>query len=597
MADEIITTATIEQYKDQLPPELAEALARARTPIKVEELFPTNIPLAQALREKGVAEVNNTKFGVITDSEGYVTAVAARISRTPSKSYDIVSDIGDFSITSTEDRDQKIQLFTQIYHKEGIVNNAINKTAALVSADGSFHVQRARKGNRKVTNVEEELMVLLNYWIKNVNARGMDSAVTGARGLAAVISQATRQALIEGSWIGYSQEKQVDVPSLGKRYTLPMFLQTMSTRYIIVPDGLVGTGLELFYWKPPRSVVNSIINPKDKDLQKVYNDAFTSDTISQLKKNGQVLLEKERVYHVKHRGLETEAFGESFIEPTIADLAYKRALQALDYVIVESMINRILIIKVGSDKPDSMYHNLEFAQKRLALLERMFDTVDPSMTILWAGPDIDVVDVGVHGQLPDLGSRYDFAGERLIYSLGVPIPLLVGDAQGQVWAGYEGYKETLRELQNSFAQVLVSIGERIAATNGYEGVELIFEFDRAVLADQNAAADLALRTRKAGLSSIRKAISDLGGDFDSERRNRLIERGYDPDATDIPTDEELFEAPRGLPGDTGVDMDGNVSDPGGDGGRPPDSQREDLAPERDREQRSRQIPRENLKDK
>jgi hypothetical protein len=171
----------------------------------------------------------------------------------------------------------------------------------------------------------------------------------------------------------------------------------------------------------------------------------------------------------------------------------------------------------------------------------------------------------------------------------VPKPLLIGDAQGQSWAGYEGYKRTVEELQQNFAQMLVAIGEKIAFDNGYEGVELAFEFDGTGLADQAAAADLALRVRAAGLSSIRKAISDLGGDFESERRNRLLEKGEDPDAdTDI-TDDELFMAPLGMPGDTRTDQDGNLVDPGRDGtqGRPPDSQREKLKPERDKEKKQR----------
>jgi hypothetical protein len=587
MADDTITPNDLEKMKASLPKAVQKA-AKENKPATLAQLFPENENMARALAEKGFISDGKRQIGVIMDPSGkYVEAIAAKVSRTPDRSYDIISDLSDFSLTQTDNRDQKMQLYYKIYHNEGIINNAINKTAALVSSKGTFFVQRARQGKRKIANVEDELTAVLNYWVKNVNARAVDSAVTGSRGLPGVLSQATRMALIEGSWIGYSHEKNVDIPSLGTSYQLPMFLQTMSTRYIVIPDGLVGTGLELFYWKPPRQFINKLTNPGDKDLKKVYDDAFSPEVVSSLKKDGQVLLEKERVFHVKHRGLDIEDFGESFIEPSLADLAYKRTLQALDFVIVDSLINRIIIIKLGSDDPESAYHNLEYAQKRLALLQRMFDTVDPSMTILWAGPDIDVLDVGVHGKVAELDGRYDIAHERLILALGVPRPLLTGDAQGQSWAGYEGYKQTLKELQDSFAQTLVAIGERIATNNGFEGVELTFEFDASVLADAAAAADLALRVRAQGLSSIRKAVSDLGGDFESERRNRLLEMGEDPDADTGLTDDEIFAAPLGMPGDTRVDQDGNLKDPGRDPtqGRPPDSQREDLKPERDLEKK------------
>ena len=586
-----VTAPEVAEYIDTLPETVRTAMEAMAAPAKVEDLFPKNI--ADQLTRTGVANLdNNRKIGVITSSEGYVQAVAATVPRAPSHSYDIVKDIKEFSITRSDDRAELVQYYHSVYKADGMVNNAINKTAALVGADGEFFIQRARKGKRKVANVEDELLTVLNYWKKHVNARAVDSAVTGARGLEAICNQATRQALIEGSWIGYIHEKNVDIASLGKSYKLPMFLQSMSTRYITIPDGLVGTGLELFLWQPPRSLIAKLTNPNDKVLKKIYDDAFAgSDLLKDLKANGKAVLDKERVLHVKHRALDIEGFGESFVAPIISDLAYKRTLQALDFVTIDSLINRLMIIKVGSDNPESEYHNLEFAQKRLALLQRMFNTTDPSMTLLWAGPDIDVVDIGVHGKIAELDGRYATAHERQIFAMGVPKPLLIGEGVGQNWVGYEGYKETLKELQNNFAQMYIALGERIAVNNGFDGVELTFEFDRSVLADQTASADLALRVRKSGLSSIRKSISDLGGDYEAERRNRLIERGFegDEESTTI-TDEELFMAPRGMPGDTQTDIDGNVSDPGGEGGRPPDSQREDLGPERDPQKKSRKKP-------
>lgn len=588
-----LTDAQVQEYKNSaLPESTRNAMANMQGPVKLEQLFPNNASLVSALKEHGHATTKTGRIGTITDKDGFVTAIAATVSRTPDTSYDTVSDFADYSITDSTDKDTKIQLFYKVYHREGMVNNAINRTAALVSSDGEFHVQRARQGNRKVPHVEDELTVLLNYWTKNVNARAIDSAVTGARGLPAIVNQATRQALIEGSWVGYGHEKTVDIATLNKSYILPMFLQSLTTRYLTIPPGLIGTGLERFLWKPPRTFISEITDPPNDAVKEAYEEAFSKEVIDALKKDGEVMLDKERVFHVKHRSVEFEGFGESMIEPALADISYKKTLQALDFVTVDAMINRIIIVKLGSDKPDSAYHNLEFAQKRLALLEEMFDTVDPNMTILWAGPDIDVLDIGAHGKIPDLDGRYDIAHERMLYSLGVPKSLLVGDGQGQTWAGYEGYKETLREVQNNFAQTFISMGERIAVNNGFDGVELSFEFDRTLLADQQANADLSIRSRKAGLASIRKTVADLGGDFESERRNRIIELGFEPDSDDVPTDEELFMAPRGLPGDTQTDIDGNVRDPGGDPGRPPNSQRENLNRERDPEKRQRKKPKE-----
>lgn len=590
MAYDGVTESDINSLLEELPREIRKVKASSK-PLPLDELFPgdANVKLREALKAKGVGRLaNGTEVGAMLNSDGYVVAMAAKVPRTPTtKSFDFVSDIVDFS-ADTQVREDKIPVLYRIYRQEGIINNAINKTAAFVSAEGNFYVRRARSGNRKVSSVEEELSVLLDYWQRHVNSAGVEGPVTGARGVASIIDQGTRQALIEGSWIAYQHIQSTDVPVLGKSFELPMYLQTLSSRFITIPDDLVGTGLEQFYWEPPNDVVQRLVSTNDKDVKDILQQSFAPDVLQQLKKDGRVKLERDRVVHVKHRGVDTEPFGESFIEPIITDLAYKRSLQSLDFVIIEALINRILIVKVGSDNPDSDYHNIEFAQQRLNLLKTVFDTTDPSMTILWAGPDIDVIDVGVHESLADLDGRYNIAKERMMLSMGVPENLLAGGGNGgQQWAAYEGYRETLRSMQNSFAQSMISIGEKIAELNGYEGVELEYKFARNVLADQKANADLALRTHKQGLSSIRSTIEGLGGDYVSERRNRLLEKGLDPN--DDINDEELFTPPYGLLGETRVDEDGNVSDPGGDGGRPNNTQREDLGDERDPEDRGTSV--------
>lgn len=595
-----LTKPEAENLAAQLPAELARVRNSSR-PLPLEELFPGehNAHIRDSLRTNGVAQVIGGKqsatFNIAAslNADGCVTAVAAKISRTPSRSFDFVKDIKDFTEDTGTPRADKMPIFYRIYRQEGLINNAINKSAALVSSEGTYYVRRAKKGNRKLSTVQDELFVLLDFFVRNVNARGLDSAVTGARGLPAVIDQGSRQAFIEGSWVGYTHTSPVFIPSLNKKYNLPMFIQSMSSRYLSIPDALVGTGLERFYWAPPRETITKILDTRDPDLKKVIEQSFSKDVLAQLKKSGKVLLDPARVIHVKHRGTEIEPFGESFIEPTISDLAYKRSLQALDFVIIEALINRMLIVKVGDENPESDYHNLELAQIRLNLLKTLFDTTDPSITLLWAGHDLEVMDVGSHEALADLDGRYEIANTRVLNAMGVPEVLLNGkNAGGQVWAAYEGYRETLRSMQNSWAQAMVSIGEKIAEENGYEGVELDFRFNRAVLADQSANADLALRKWKAGLSSIRDAVAATGGDFEAERRNKLLERGLNPDDSPekLPTDEELFSPPLGMPGDTRTDEDGQVVSPGDDPGRKPDSQTEKLSPERPPEKKTATKP-------
>lgn len=610
MADEIQKYQEILTAIKQLP-DWQEALRQGRKPVLLDDLLPGDVNQSRrdSIRSRGhYTETNahgqEVKFGAVLQGD-YVVATAAAISKNPGRSNDILRNgIDDYALEVTNRIDQ-IALYYRIYQNEGILNNAVNVASGLSSNEGRFYVRRAGKGKRPKNAVREELTEALTWWSQNVNSRPGDGPITGARGLTQIMEQGNRQAFIEGSYIGYSTDSDVPIPALGKTFKLPMFIQSLSTQYIYVPPQFIGNGLELFYWRPPGSQINALTSPPDKNMKPLIDNAFDSAFLNELKKSRQVLLQSNRVIHIKHRALETQAFGQSFIEPARADIVYKRMLQNLDYVTIDSLINRVVIVKVGSDNADSDYHNIETAQARLQALNSLYSNLTPNMHLLWAGPDIDVVDIGAHDKILDLDGRYDLAHERIIYALGIPKTLLNGEAAaGQVWAGYEGFREKLKAQQDNWAQALGQMANRIAFNNGFTDYDIVYIPNRALLADQSANSDLVLRARQSGLMSLRRAVSELGGDFEAERRNMLLEKGYDPDLDDgsLPPDEVIFSPPIGLPGDTRADgpyatpgagtpgggppkpstvgPDGNVSTPGAAPGRPPNSQRAPLKPER-----------------
>lgn len=550
--------------------------------VKLEELFPgdQNRGLRASLEANGVGRRGKEKISAVTNSDGYVMAMGASVSRTSDSAYSALSqNINDFALDTTK-RSDKIPVLYRIYRNEGMVNNAVNKSSALVAPMGNFYVRRAKLGKRPQTKVREELESGLQYWSMNVNKRPDDGAVTSAHGLSQIMEQGTRQALIEGSFIGYMHWGQMYIPSLGKKIKVPTFIQAMSSQYIEVV--LPGTGLEQFVWAPPRQLINSILNAKGDD-KKLVDKAYDKEFLAELKKNGKARLTASNVIHVKNRSVDFEQFGESFIEPALSDIAYKRALQNLDYVTIDSLVNRIVIVAVGSDNEKSDYHNLETAQARILGLEGMYDdAAGPNMHILWAGPDIKVIEVGAHDSILNTDGRFDIAHERIRLALGVPKSLLDGtDAGGQIWAGYEGYRETLRGIQDSWSKAWSNVGNRIAEENGFKDYELIYIPNSSTLSDKTAEANLILNAHKSGVASLRRVVAATGGDYEAERRNRLMEKGYDPDEDpkNLPTDEEIFTAPMGLPGQT-TDSEGNVSRPGSEPGRPANEERTSTKPER-----------------
>lgn len=573
MANQKITAEEVEGILQHVPEEV-ERIRRSSSPVRLEDIFGARSNAAALdLKNKGFTILNNgngVPFEVAADLDesGHVVALAARVSTSASgNSYDYVRSIEDYRVGQSVPRNTKIPQLYKIYMSDGFVNNALNKQTALVSSEGNFYIRSAKRGNRKQSKAESALLSILNYWKRNVNSNP-NKSITSSRGLEALLNQGTRVALIEGSWVAFLHDSTVEIPSLGESAVLPMHVQTMSTQYLEIPTALAGTMQEQFIWRPTGEALRNITSPTDPLMKRLVSEAFSPDVIASLKKDGYVLLDRERVVHIKHRGTDIEPFGESFIEPLMFDIGYKRALQSLDLATVDSLINRVVIIKIGSDNPDSEYHSVEYAQKRLMAFQRIYDDVSSSSMMLWAGPDVDVLDIGSHNKVLELDGRYKMAYDSLIFSAGVPEPLLNGRSSGQIWAAYEGFRESLRALQNSLRQMLIAVGERVAEANGFTGVEITFEFDRAVLADQTANANLLMRARREGVSSIRRTVSALGGDFETERRNRILERGLDPDTEQLPSDEELFSPPMGLPGDTRLD-EGRPTDD--ESGRIPDT--------------------------
>jgi hypothetical protein len=274
--------------------------------------------------------------------------------------------------------------------------------------------------------------------------------------------------------------------------------------------------------------------------------------------------------HAKHRGKPGEPYGESFVKPALYAVAYKRAVEQLDLVVINSLINRLTIVMVGSADPNSPYSDPTVAAQRQALMQSFFDDTGPNMTIVWQGDDVDVKDVGAHNTVLDLDGRHEIAGRMVKEALGVPDALLTGssaDGKASAFASLLSVGSALDEIKSSFEQIWSSLGQRIAEENGFTDAEVIYEFDNSQLIDKTEERNQARLDYTAGTMSIRSMILSRGQDPDAEFRNMCEEKGLDPETA---LWAEAFAPPLGLPGQ-GAAPPGR--DPSGapPAGRPPDS--------------------------
>jgi hypothetical protein len=130
---------------------------------------------------------------------------------------------------------------------------------------------------------------------------------------------------------------------------------------------------------------------------------------------------------------------------------------------------------------------------------------------------------------------------------------------------------SLDETQSSFEQVFSTLGQRIALENNFTDVEIIYEFDNAMMLDRQEERNVNRNDFLTGAMSIRNFIAASGRDPEAEFRQSCFEKGLDPETT---LWVQAFAPPQGLPGqgtgDTPPGPPGQQNrNPGG--GRTPDS--------------------------
>jgi len=526
----------------------------------------------QSLIDKGeyVTSKNVTKAVLRKREDGdYDILSLATVSRSPGRSDTYLDTIEDYE-PITGNRAQEVERYWNIYLNEGIINNATNKIAAILGGKGSFKVRKAKKGKKR--KPEQELEEILFQWSRLVNAgvasplttgRGMQPGViTGSRGLTALNHQAVRFALVEGSWIGRDTWAQQELRGLGV-FTLPMTIQTISTANLVPVEELLGTGIELFIWKPPNTFVEQIRRPKTPEIKKLIDKYIPSKIRNELKKKGEYLLDPALLMHVKHRGKDTEPFGESFIRPAMPALAYSQSLLRLDVTSMQNLINRLTIVMVGAD--EGPYSKEDVMQARQTLMDSLFQDPGPNMTIIWAGQDVKVEDVGAHSSVLELDERFKGAEARVKVSLGVPDALLSGtttDGKSAGWAATVGASAQLEELADSFSTVWTTLAERIAIENGFEDLDIVWQWDQSLIADKIAERNQVRNDYRVGLSTIRGALVAQGKDPDAEYKQRAFEKGLVIVDDDNPTWEVVFAPPQGLQGQgEGRPGDGDKTEP------------------------------------
>lgn len=510
------------------------------------------------IKGRGPMEVRVSTRQIDGTDEHHVISTAA-ILRDPGLTTDLIGEIQDFATAQSQTKANQVALYWRIYNTEGIINNTVEKLAALLAGGGQFKVRRAKKGKKQ--KAQEQLQLLLDEFVKNVNNSPLDGVVTGARGLKALTQQAVRQALVEGDWIGRTVWVEHEVGGEGT-FSMPMTIQSISTANVEPVEELVGMGIEAFYWVPDSAVLQQIENPKDKNVKQLLKRYFPNDVVKQLKKDRKFFMDPALLLHIKHAGVDFEPFGTSIIAPAMFAIAYKRAVEALDIVTIKNLINRMVIVKVGSSDPNSPYRDAQVQLVRAQLMQSLLEDPGPNMLMVWQGDDVETVEVSAHESIADLDERHRLGDMKIIRATGIPTAILDGTNDGSKASGMAsmlGIAARLDGLQSAMEQMWTTVGERIAMENGFEAFEVIFEFDNSLQLDRMEEWNQRRLDYQTGALTIKDYLLALGFDPEAVYLRKCFEKGMDPGSA---TWEQVFAPLAGLPGQGKVGPDGKAVPPG-----------------------------------
>ena len=91
------------------------------------------------------------------------------------------------------------------------------------------------------------------------------------------------------------------------------------------------------------------------------------------------------------------------------------------------------------------------------------------------------------------------------------------------WAATVGLAAQLGELQNQYGQALKSLAERIALENGFEDVDVVWEFNQSLLVNKTENAAVAKEGLNMGAIDFETYLDQIGLSFEAVYNRMLWE--------------------------------------------------------------------------
>jgi len=160
-------------------------------------------------------------------------------------------------------------------------------------------------------------------------------------------------------------------------------------------------------------------------------------------------------------------------------------------------------------------------------MKTMLEKAPTDALLVWAGPDVQVLDVSPKAEILGFDKRYESADDAISAALSLPRLLIDGRSSGtssRDWSVFLSTIEKLHVVRNEMATVASSWFQAIATENKFKNEVPEAQFTQIHLKDDRTLKNLVIKAFEDTLLSRRDAIRDLGYDPDQVIENLLREK-------------------------------------------------------------------------
>lgn len=434
--------------------------------------------------------------------------VAGLVPSNQKSAEDYLEDSDDYNETN-QDRVNTIELSRKAVKYEGVVATAIEAFVEIPTLSGWY-----------IDEKNKELKKILQWWLENIDAINESEdildedvgAVSSVGGIEQLASNILWGLYENGDEVITERWENVPVPVIkGAKRNLPVRFISHDVTELTIDETLAKMNIELIKAEIDPDLKQKL-DGDDAEVKRILEQKLPARVLEGLDGDAEsYYLPPAFTTHFSRRNNRRSAWGEPYVVKAFPALAFKHRLRALDNATIDGLIQRIWIVKIGNDNPDSDLHIPN--NSRVSLAVSAFQRLLTQNVLIWGGSDLNVEELGSsENNILSFSDRYKNADDDIQKALGIPRFLVDGEqgVSGDVWATLAKTISQMERLQIQITRFINRKMRQIAIENGYKDSFPKFHWMFLKLQNQERTKNIVTKLYELNLLGKRRSLHMIG---------------------------------------------------------------------------------------